>query len=62
MLAAATDSLSGISFERDADAPHLVVLAFAVDTINPNILLYNVAATTSPHSPCATSTSNRCSS
>ena len=43
MLAAATDSLSGISFERDADAPHLVVLAFAVDTINPNILLYNVA-------------------
>ncbi len=42
-MLAATDSLSGISFERDADAPHLVVLAFAVDTINPNILLYNVA-------------------
>lgn len=37
------DSPAEISFERDEHAPHLVVLAFAVDTVNPNSLLYNVA-------------------
>ena len=32
-----------VNFERDPDAPHYMVLAFPLDEVNPNMVLYEVA-------------------
>ncbi len=43
-LAAEADSVPPVAFDHDDSAPHMLLLAFAVDTVSPNQLLYDVAS------------------
>ena len=43
-LTADSDSVPPVAFDHDDSAPHMLLLAFAVDTVSPNQLLYDVAS------------------